>query len=387
VAVQRASVEGEIGRTLEGLELAIAGQLAALSPAEASELVAAAGGRLVSAPTTATAFLVVGAQGVPLSEDGGLGPELEELRSLAAAGHPIPLVSEQEFLERLGLEERGAHLSTLYTSAQLGRILDVPQRRLQSWVRHGLIRPARVVQRLAYFDFRQVAAAKALSRLTAAGVTPRRIRASLEELQRWWPEAGATLGQLSALEERGRLLVRTPDGALAETSGQLRLEFPPEEPGSAGLPESEFWFQRALRLEEEERPEEAVQAYARGLDPAHPRPEIAFNLGNALYALGRFADAAAAFTLATEVDPAYVEAWNNLGNALARQGRQSEACCVLERALALAPDYADAHFNLAETLAAQGELEGAREHWRAYLALDPSSVWADEARARLRRTE
>ena len=34
-----------------------------------------------------------------------------------------------------------------------------------------------------------------------------------------------------------------------------------------------------------------------------------------------------------------------------------------------------------------GELERARRHWRAYLALDPDSLWAAEVRARLRRTD
>ncbi len=361
-----------------------------MSPEEALERIAAAGGRIVSSPGTSTAWVVVGGDGLPVGEDGRLFGPLEQARALAETGHPIRILSEEEFLERLGIAERSAHLRALYTTAQLARILDVPERRIHSWVRHGLIRPARVARRLSYFDFRQVAAAKALTRLTAQGVTARRVRESLEQLRRWWPEVGASLARLPSLEEGGALLVRTPEGALAETSGQLRLEFPLEEAAtgaSSDVPESELWFQRALRLEEEERPEEAVQAYARALDPAGPRAEIAFNLGNALYGLERMEEAAAALALATEVDPEYVEAWNNLGNVHSRLGRHDRAAEDLARALAIEPDYADAHFNLAETLAALGEIEGARAHWQAYLALDPSSVWAQEARARLRRTE
>jgi tetratricopeptide (TPR) repeat protein len=222
------------------------------------------------------------------------------------------------------------------------------------------------------------------------------MRQSLEALSRWWPGARASLAQLEALEVSGHLLVRTPQGDLAEPSGQLRLAFPEgalepcareREEARAEIDDSELWFQRALRLEQEERLEEAAQAYARALDPLRPRPEVAFNLGNALYALERLEEACGAFTLATELDPEYVEAWNNLGNALSLLGRHEEARAKLERALALEPDYADAHFNLAETLAASGELPGAREHWRAYLAHDPDSAWAAEVRARLRRTD
>ena len=54
-----------------------------------------------------------------------------------------------------------------------------------------------------------------------------------------------------------------------------------------------------------------------------------------------------------------------------------------ERAIALEPLYADAHLNYAETLLAMNRRELARRHFRAYLAQDPDSHWADHVRARL----
>ncbi len=386
---EQTTVEESPGRPLEGLEIAIVGTLASLTRAEACERIASAGGCVVLTPGPRTAWVVLGG-GLPLGDDGGLPESFSEARALSQAGHPLRIVSEEELLERLAARDPGNRLRALYTSAQLARILDLPERRIQTWVRHGLIRPARSTRRLSLFDFRQVAAAKTLSRLTAGGVTPRKLRESLEELSRWWPEAGASLAQLAALEESGRLLVRTPEGGLAETCGQLQLDFsvPRAGPGpDAAAPGCELWFQRGIELEEEDRLEEAAQAYARGLDPQHPRADIAFNLGNALYGLERLQEAAAAFALATEVDPDYAQAWNNLGNTLSRLERHEQAVLALARALAIEPDYADAHFNLAETQAALGELEEARAHWRAYLSLDPTSVWADEARSRLRRTD
>ena len=128
-------------------------------------------------------------------------------------------------------------------------------------------------------------------------------------------------------------------------------------------------------------------AYARALDPTNPRAEVAFNLGNVLYQIDRADEASQCFGLATEVDPDYVEAWNNLGNTCVALERYDEAIEAFERALELAPDYADAHFNLAETYAARGDFDEARAHWHAYLEEDPHSSWAQEVRARLRRTD
>jgi tetratricopeptide (TPR) repeat protein len=385
----RASDRERTELDLAGSEVVIVGRLAALSRTEAEERLVRVGGRLAERPSERTSWVVVADGELPVGADGALAFELEDARARIERGQALELLGEGEFLQRLGLDASSVGLRRLYTSAQLARILDVPPRRLAAWVRAGLIRPARSVRRLSYFEFGEVAEARALARLTAQGVTPRRIRASLEALSRWWPRARAPLARLDALEESGALVVRTTSGALAEPSGQLRLAFP-DAPGpaeGASVAAGELWFQRALRFEQAEELDEAARAYAKALDPAHPRPEIAFNLGNVLYALGRHEDASASFALATELDPEYVEAWNNLGNALSQLGRAEEAGRAFERALALEPNYADAHFNLAETLAARGELERARHHWRTYLAHDPDSSWAAEVRARLRRTD
>jgi tetratricopeptide (TPR) repeat protein len=369
-----------------GLEVCLVGPFASMSAREAHERVHASGGRVVARPGRAPGWIVLGGGATALGDDGLPAEALREARAQIEAGAPLEILSEDQWLELLGLRTHGAELQRLYTTTQLARILDVPARRLRAWVRAGLIRPTRTSGRLAYFEFRQVAAVRALARLCASGVSTRRIRTSLEELARWWPGARDALGQLTAFEEGGAVLVRTEHGELAETSGQLRLEFEASaEP--APILEGDPWFERGLALEEDERLEEAVQAYARALDPARPRAEVAFNLGNALYALERLEDAAAAFTLATEVEADHVEAWNNLGNTLAALGQAAGARQAFERALGVEPDYADAHFNLAETLADQGDWEAAREHWRAYLAQDPSSSWAAEVRARLRRTD
>ena len=283
-------------------------------------------------------------------------------------------------------------LGHLYTAEQLARIQGVPPRRVRAWVRHGLIRPARVVRRLLLFEFRQLATARALARLGAAGVRPAEIRASLERLGTWLAEGEEALSQLEALESGRLLVVRTPEG-LAEPDGQLRLDFeaPRQERARARPPRARrSWSPTGSRsAPSPRRPagfEDAVEAYVRAAE-AHPaRPEVRFNLANALYTLERKADAVQALLAAVELDPEYVEAWNNLGNIMADVGEIDEALACFARALELEPGYADAHYNLAEVLANEGDYAAAREHWRAYLAADPTSPTADAVRERLART-
>lgn len=369
---------------LQGKLVAVTGRLATLSREEARELVERAGARLAERPSRATALLVVGQGGPPLEPDGRPTRSLQRARALQREGAPLEIVTEEAFLERL-VPERREDLARLYTPVQIARILGVTPARIRAWVRHDLIRPAKVVRRLPYFDFRQVATAKALSQLAKDGVTPARIRRSLEQVRAWLAEPDQALAQLAAIESGHELLFRTEAGQLAEASGQLRLDFEGEAPAGTGetCRSAEEWFERGILAEDLGRLEEAVRSYEHSLALGARDPEVLFNLGNALYSLERKTEAAQRFVEATRADPEFIEAWNNLGNALGDIDLPSEAVQAYRRALAIEPDYADAHFNLAETLAAMGARDAAERHWRAYLSQDPFSSWAEVVRARL----
>jgi tetratricopeptide (TPR) repeat protein len=377
---------------LTGREVAVTGRLASMTHDEAQRRIAAAGGRWVAEPRAGTAFLVVGEEGWPLRDDGQLTRALQEAERLQRRGAGPRILAEHEFLALLGANaDPGVH--RLYTTAQIARMLDVPQPRLRAWMRSGLIAPVRTQRRLCFFDFAQVASAKALCALSARGASAARVRRSLEQLRGWLPQAERALPQLEAIERGGPLLVRLADGRLAEPSGQLRLDFaaPAEErapDAHAPAPRTlEQWFERGIAAEEAGRLEEAAAAYHEAMLAGGPQPEICFNLGNTLFALGRTAEAVQRFAQATELDRDYVEAWNNLGNTLAEIGRTDEAVRAYRRALAIEPHYADAHYNLAQTLASAGDRAGAGEHWRAFLAHDPNSAWAREVREQLASLE
>jgi len=296
---------------------------------------------------------------------------------------------------------------SLFSTEQVARILEVSPAEVRRWVRSGLLRPARI-DRSVRFDFRDVAASRAVAALTRAGVTPRRIKRSLRQIGEWLPDAPDLLNRLEAGAAGRGLRVRLRSGQAADPSGQLLLDLadelgsarPAEERIVALRPEAESaaagsaaaapdtggaeaWFEAGMHAEEAGEYEQAVDAYERAVTRGAASAEVDFNLGNALYALGRAADAAASYLRAVDREPGYVEAWNNLGNALIDTGRAGEAIDAYRRALALDPHYADAHGNLAEAFAQLGRAEEARRHRQAYLRGASHGGWAEQLRREL----
>ena len=385
--MSRSDVDAQI---LEGATVVFTGRLACMTHEEAADLVRACGGETARKPSRNCAMLVIGGDASLIERDGRITRNLERARELAKEGSPIRIVTEKEFLRHLGLEDREEGVHRYYTMAQLSRILGVPRDRIRMWMNRGLIRPAREVRRLCYFDFQQVRDAKTLWDLSQAGVSLDRIRASLDRLRRWMPDLDRPIANLDLLERDGKLLVRLGDGELVEPSGQLVFDLegggssPAEEPIDA--PRTlEQWLDLALHQEQAGEFEKAEEAYRAALMVAGPQPVLCFNLANVLYAIGHKERAVERFYQAVEMDQDYVEAWNNLGNVLGDLGAHPEAIEAYDRAIELAPDYPDPHFNVAETHAALGDVGAARQHWLVYLKLDPESPWAERIREALRQ--
>jgi Ca-activated chloride channel family protein len=94
--------------------------------------------------------------------------------------------------------------------------------------------------------------------------------------------------------------------------------------------------------------QEAAEHYLRALEKEPERPEIQYNLGNALYAGRRYADAQAAYGVAaTRADSALAEPLSyNLGNAFFREGKYAEAVAAYKQTLRRNPADEDARWNL-----------------------------------------
>lgn len=182
------------------------------------------------------------------------------------------------------------------------------------------------------------------------------------------------------------------DPAAAGTSFRSPAIAGPAEPASpVGPPPvisqqprtSDEWFELALELEDAEHLEEAARAYREALRSGGPSAEIAFNLGNVHYSLGRTEEALSRFEQAVEIDPEYAEAWNNLASVHAQFEEWDEAIAAGQRAVELSPEFLDAHYNLAEALHGAGRTPEARQHARRYLQADPRSPWANRLRRNL----
>lgn len=397
-------------RELQGKNVAITGRLASLTREEAARSIRECGGEYVTSVDEQTDLVVVGRDGFPVGADGRLGRNLRAARELAQRGLSIEIVPEEVFLRRVGLGEKEEAIHQLYSTAQLSRILQVTESKIRTWVRRGVITPARQDKQVSYFDFRQVSMAKVVNDLDRSGVPVARIQRSLEQLEGWLPGiTDAVAPSMQLLQREGQLLVRLDDGHLADARGQLQFDFgstaraEPPAPASptpapvptpglvpspakspARAPSATDWFRAGIEHEEKERWSAAAAAYERALTAGELSPEIRYNLGNVRCQLGEYAEAVAQFREAVRFDPGLVEAWSNLGIALSELGQWDESIAAFRQALRIAPMYADAHYNLAETLAQQGKIADAERHWQAYLDQDPHSAWAREVRKRLR---
>jgi tetratricopeptide (TPR) repeat protein len=353
--------------SLAGKEIALSGRLFSMSRAQAVQRILQAGGRPVREPGPDTAILVAGNALGHLNAQGEVARNLARFRKLKRQNAAIRLVEEPEFLRLLGAQDELEDFSRLYTAEQVSRIAGAPLAEVRSWVRRGLLRPARLSHRLAWFDFQDILTARNLSRLTKAGVPASRILRSLSQIAGWLPEGTKVLGQLEAYARGLRL--RLPDGGRAEPSGQRLMDFQRPEQAARGKRESPTplgrpalspfpserpvdgadWFALGLEAQEQGELQAAAELYARALEVS-AEPELFFNLGNVLYELGREAQAAERYLQAVEADPEFAEAWNNLGNSLAAIGRLEDALKAYRMALSLEPDYPEPRCNLATVL-------------------------------------
>jgi tetratricopeptide (TPR) repeat protein len=375
---------------LSGERVVFTGRLASMTQMEAADLLRSQGATVSQCVSRSTTLLVVGAGAWPLSRAGRLTRNLQAARWRQRRGQLIEIISEDEFLARAGHTvdpETG-----LYSVVDLLRLAKVSRERLRRWIESGLVRPVEQRGQVAYFDFRQVSRVRSLLGLVQSGVTVRRLRRSLCQIERWLPDAHEACECVSNLERYGaRLVFETDAGQLIEPGGQLVFRFGDGEPEPETVPFirevcADELFGLAVRHEGNGELVQAIAAYQRLLSLEGPDAEVCFNLANALYATGQIDAAIDRYHEATCLDPLFLEAWNNLGNALSEQGRRREAIAALQHAVSIDPDYADAQCSLADVLEESGAAERARPHWESYLRLEPTGDWADHARERLSAT-
>lgn len=377
---------------LAGRRVAFVGRLGGATRKQVTQLVRELGGIPVDKADASSELIVIGAE-----EAAEAAQELldDATRAAVAAG-TILLISETELWQRLGLVDAQQSIHRLYTPRMLADLLGVEVNVIRRWHRRGLLVAAREVQRLPYFDFDEVAVARRLQDLTAAGASTNTIEKVIADLQRRAPHVARPLAELSTVIEGKQLLLWDED-QLIEPSGQRRLNFDlqgtddqtaAQQPSILMLPNSqaasvEQLLAQAAQCEEEGQLPAAADIYRAALATGGPRADLCFLLAELLYRQGDLPAARERYYMALELDEHFVEARHNLGCVLAELGQAELAIAALEGALASHPEYTDAHYQLARLLDDAGKTHAATEHWRAFLELSPTSPWSDEARARI----
>jgi tetratricopeptide (TPR) repeat protein len=385
--------------SLAGRRVAFAGKLGGATKRDAQHIVRQHGGTPLDKPMAEADLIVVGADELPLS---GIEELLDEPTRQAIAAGRVEMIGEAQLWQQLGLAENEAPVR-LYTPAMLADLLGVSVATIRRWHRRGLIVPAREVLRLPYFDFQEVATARRLGELLAAGMSAAEIERNLAGLSRFLPGVERPLAQLSVIVEGRQLLLRQGEG-LIEPGGQLRIDFdalekrtaePQEATREATLSfedyvaarESPLPVEDVLQLaedyEDQGQLEAAVEMCRVALSAGGPKADTCFQLAELLYRLGDITAARERYYMAVELDEDLVEARANLGCVLAELGQRDLAISAFQGALKYHQDYPDVHYHLARTLDELGRSSEATTHWRRFLELAPDSPWADEADARL----
>jgi tetratricopeptide (TPR) repeat protein len=155
-----------------------------------------------------------------------------------------------------------------------------------------------------------------------------------------------------------------------DEAARIDIELKPAAAEKA-LGEADRTFLNGNMLYASQKFAEAAAAYERAiqLDPGNWGYYV--NLGLADKKMNKPDEALAAFRKAVEINPESFSANKETGEALAKAGRWDEARPFYEKAAALNPDDPDVHYNLGLCLSSLGDPEGALAQFRKAVELKP----------------
>lgn len=406
--------------TLQNRRIVLVGKLGSMNRKQARDAIRQLGGTVVDKIDDSIDILVVGADQLPFDEDGDW---LDDWMIEASEQGNLEIISEAQLCQWLGWAEADWNMARLYTPAMLADLLKLPLSTIRRWHRRGLIRPVHQIKKLPYFDFQEVATARRIAQLIAAGASPQAIESKLSRLAELYPNLSRPLTQLSVIVEGKDILLRN-DGGLIEPSGQMRLDFDTSghedtkvaisfenhpqvketiasdpvsrisidsiglSTGGGNLDLSQFatpdeFIDLAVELEDHFEYDSAIEVYRSLALAFGPSADVCFRIAELLYQRNDLTGARERYYMAIELDENFVEARASLGCILMELNQTELARSAFNGALQHHPDYPDVHFHLARLLDDQDQMIEAEYHWRKFLELAPQSPWAAEAKQRL----
>ncbi|MBI3179123.1 MAG: tetratricopeptide repeat protein [Deltaproteobacteria bacterium] len=270
-----------------------------------------------------------------------------------------------------------------YSTRDVARLVKLPESRVRSLVRAGVVSGGRAVQRgnRLSFDFGDMVVLRAAQALSEAGLRPAKVLKALVSLRKHLP-GERPLSAVRISIDGGVVVVSDGRVHWEPESGQARLSLtlPARERVASVVHakrrkaehdapvSADECFTRALALEDDD-PDGAYESYLAALaqDPEHL--EAMINIGRLCSEAGDTPRAAAYFRQAIRVNPTHPVAHFNLAVTLHDVGRLSEAETAYRAALARDPHFADAHFNLAALLDETGAHDEAAAHRARYQAI------------------
>ncbi|MGA7918099.1 MAG: tetratricopeptide repeat protein [Candidatus Acidiferrales bacterium] len=279
-----------------------------------------------------------------------------------------------------------------YTRGEVSRILGLEPSRLRYWERLRLIRPQSRWGE-SFYSFSDLVAVRSIQELTRNRVPARRVVRAVSLIEKQFGDEPLPIQELRVVKLGTDVHVVPPGSEKPYNPFLRQWAFPfdvvaqPSKLHAMRGPTPEDFFQTALDCEGRgDQLAEAIENYQRVVELAPNWIEAHINLGVAYYQLGQLSDARDAFLTAVQIDPLNGISRYNLGCTLEELGEMDEAINHLRRAARAMPAHPDVHFNLALAYDKRGERRAAHEHWMLYLRYAPNGPWADQARARLKRS-
>ena len=165
------------------------------------------------------------------------------------------------------------------------------------------------------------------------------------------------IGLLELQEGHAQAALSAIEQAVAQAPGEVRYQF--------GLGDA---------LAALNRWKESAAAYRRVLTADPRSAEAHFALGRALRSLGDYAGAIASHQLAVQLKPEFADAFNSLGNCHQTLGDLPQAMAAYQRALELQPNNTSAMSNLASILLAMGQIDQAIALLQPAVDLEPDNA-------------